>query len=81
MIALIVVGLLVFAVLALVMYGVGLYNGLIRLSMNAAKAWANIDVLLKQRYDEIPKLVKVCEGYMQHERQTLKRSPLPALPV
>ena len=73
MIALIVVGLLIFGVLALVMYGVGLYNGLIRLSMNAAKAWANIDVLLKQRYDEIPKLVKVCEGYMKHERETLEK--------
>ncbi|MCK5215170.1 MAG: LemA family protein [Candidatus Omnitrophica bacterium] len=48
------------------------YNGLIRLSHNTDKAWSNIDVLLKQRHDEIPKLVKVCEGYMKHERDTLE---------
>jgi LemA protein len=34
--------------------------------------WSNIDVMLKQRYDELPKLIKVCEGYMQHEQQTLE---------
>jgi len=49
------------------------YNGLIRLARNNDKAWANIDVLLKQRYDEILKLVKVCEGYMQYERATLEK--------
>lgn len=40
---------------------------------NVARAWANIDVLLKQRNDEIPKLVEVCKGYMKHERETLAR--------
>jgi LemA protein len=35
---------------------------------NIGRSWANIDVLLKQRHDELPKLVKVCETYMQHER-------------
>jgi LemA protein len=49
-------------------YFLSLYNGLIAIKNNIAKSWANIDVLLKQRHDEIPKLVKVCEGYMQHER-------------
>jgi LemA protein len=39
---------------------------------NIDKAWSNIDVLLKQRFDELPKLIKVCEGYMQHEQRTLE---------
>ena len=41
--------------------------------MNVDKSWANIDVIEKQRYDEIPKLVKVCEGYMKFERETLEK--------
>jgi LemA protein len=45
-----------------------LYNGLVALKNNIGRAWANIDVLLKQRHDELPKLVATCEGYMQHER-------------
>ncbi len=44
------------------------YNTLIEMKNNIGRSWANIDVLLKQRHDELPKLVKVCEGYMQHER-------------
>lgn len=57
---------------AIVLYGVGVYNQLVQVRVNVDKSWSNIDVLLKQRYDEIPKLVKVCEGYMAHERQTLE---------
>ena len=45
-----------------------LYNGLVALKNDIGRAWANIDVLLKQRHDELPKLVRTCEGYMQHER-------------
>jgi LemA protein len=67
----IVVGLLLVAVAALV-YGVGIYNGLVQVTNNMDKAWANIDVLLKQRHDEIPKLIAVCEGYKNFERQTLQ---------
>lgn len=53
-------------------YGVVIYNSIIMLKNNIDKTWSNIDVLLKQRYDEIPKLVGVCEGYMKHERETLE---------
>ena len=49
-----------------------LYNGLIAARHECDRSWANIDVLLKQRHDEIPKLVEVCKGYMAHERQTLE---------
>src|SRR5512140_2490459 len=45
-----------------------IYNSLIEMKNNVGRSWANIDVLLKQRHDELPKLVKTCEGYMQHER-------------
>ena len=38
-----------------------------------AKAWANIDVLLKQRHDEIPKLVETCKQYMKFEQTTLEK--------
>ncbi len=49
-----------------------LYNGLISAKHECDRSWSNIDVLLKQRHDEIPKLVEVCQGYMAHERQTLE---------
>lgn len=65
------VGVLVAAVLLLA-WGVSLYNALVRLKHNVTKAWSNIDVLLKQRHDELPKLVETCKRYMQHERQTLE---------
>jgi LemA protein len=52
-------------------YTVFLYNELVRLRNDNDRAWANIDVLLKQRHDEIPNLVETVKGYMQHEQQTL----------
>lgn len=55
------------------LYGVVVYNGLVQLKHNVAKAWANIDVLLKQRHDELPKLVEVCRQYKQFEQETLAR--------
>ena len=56
-----------------VVYAVGVYNQLIGVRVNVDRSWSNIEVLEKQRYDEIPKLVKVCEGYMQYERDTLQK--------
>jgi LemA protein len=53
-------------------YIITIYNGLVSLRNNIDRAWSNIDVLLKQRFDELPKLIKVCEGYMQHEQKTLE---------
>ena len=49
-------------------YFLSIYNTLVEMKNNIGRSWANIDVLLKQRHDELPKLVKVCEAYMQHER-------------
>lgn len=62
------IGLLVVASI----YFLTVYNGLVALKNNVARAWSNIDVLLKQRFDELPKLVALCERYMKHERETLE---------
>jgi LemA protein len=59
-------------VVGVVVYTVILYNELVRLRNDNDRAWANIDVLLKQRHDEIPNLVETVKGYMQHEQQTLQ---------
>jgi LemA protein len=64
--------LLVIGLVALIAYVVGVYNILVRLANNIDKAWSNIDVILKQRHDELPKLVEVCNSYMMHERETLE---------
>ncbi len=61
------------AVLVLFTFGVMLYNGLVQVKHAVAKAWANIDVLLKQRHDELPKLVEACKQYKQFEQATLQR--------
>jgi small subunit ribosomal protein S19 len=53
-------------------YLVFVYNGLVQLRNNVDKAWSNIDVLLKQRCDELPRLVEVCKGYMKHEKTVIK---------
>jgi LemA protein len=58
-------------VVGVLVYVVILYNELVRLRNDNDRAWANIDVLLKQRHDEIPNLVEIVKGYMQHEQQTL----------
>lgn len=57
----------------LIMYGISLYNSLVRLKHGVGKAWANIDVLLRQRHDELPKLVETCKRFMAFERSTLER--------
>lgn len=61
-----------FAVSGVIFYLVTIYNGLVTMRNEIDKSWANIDVLLKQRHDELPRLVDVCKGYMQYERETLQ---------
>ncbi|MDK9725705.1 MAG: LemA family protein [Sterolibacteriaceae bacterium MAG5] len=61
------------ALLVLLIYGVMLYNGLVQVKHAVSKAWANIDVLLKQRHDELPKLVETCKQYKQFEQATLQK--------
>ena len=58
---------------AAVVYLVGVYNGLVGLRESVKVAWANIDVLLKQRHDELPKLIDTCKRYMQYEQETFEK--------
>ena len=67
---------LLFVVGGLVWYLVTIYNGLIELKNDIDKAWANIDVMLKQRHDELTNLVAVCKGYMEFERDTFEKIAL-----
>ena len=60
-------------IVAAVIFVIALYNRLVNLKHNATKAWSNIDVLLKQRHDELPKLIATCKEYMQYEKQTLEK--------
>jgi len=57
--------------LVIVFYVVSVFNGLVRLKNNIKKSLSNIEVLLKQRIDELPKLIESVKGYMKHERGTL----------
>jgi LemA protein len=57
-----------FVLIGIAWYLLSIYNGLVSLRNNISRSWSNIDVLLKQRHDELPKLVQTCQGYMQHER-------------
>lgn len=68
-----VIGFVVLAIVGGVLaYGVLIYNSLVRLKHAVAKAWSNIDVLLKQRHDELPKLIDTCKRYMEYEKDTLE---------
>jgi LemA protein len=59
--------------IAVLIYGIMIYNNLVNLKHAVTKAWSNIDVLLKQRHDELPKLVETCKQYMKYEQETLER--------
>jgi LemA protein len=66
-------GIIILVVLVLlVLLGVGMYNGLVRLKVQCDNAWADIDVQLKRRYDLIPNLVETVKGYAGHEKGTLE---------
>ncbi len=68
-------GLIVLFALAAVgiVYWVGIYNGLVGLRERVKTAWANVDVVLKLRQDELPQLLEACERCMQFEQETFER--------
>src|SRR5258706_4444774 len=69
-----VVSIIVLAAIAVaIAYLIMIYNNLVQVKHNVSKAWANIDVLLKQRHDELPKLVETCKQYMKFEQDTLQK--------
>lgn len=70
---LLIIGILLALFVLGVLYLIVIYNRLVSLKHEVAKAWSNIDVLLRQRHDELPKLVETCKRYLQHERETLSQ--------
>ena len=67
--------LLVFTLILLTILGftITIYNNLVRLKNDVDRSWANVDVLLKERHDELPKLVETCNGYMRFEQKTFQQ--------
>jgi len=70
---LVVVGLVLLGVAVLLaFYGIGQYNGLVKLRNRFRNAFAQVDVQLKRRHDLIPNLVETAKAYLTHERDTLE---------
>ena len=66
-------GLIILAIIvAIVGYGIFLYNDLVSKRQLSAEGWSGIDVQLKRRSDLIPNLLETVKGYMGHERETLE---------
>src|SRR3954465_3111896 len=59
-------------IVAVVLWAIAVYNGLVTLRQRVSQAFADIDVQLKQRHDLIPNLVETVKGYAGHERGTLE---------
>ena len=73
----IVIGIIAGVIVLIVMiWFISTWNRLVRLEENVNKSWADIDVLLKQRYDMIPNLVNIVKGYAKHEREIFEQFAL-----
>lgn len=55
----------------LFVWGVAVFNLLVRDRNRVLAAWSDIDVQLKRRHDLIPKLVDAVDAYASYERRTL----------
>lgn len=55
------------------LYGVSVYNRLVKLKNRVEEAWSDIEVQMKRRYNLIPNLVETVKGYATHEKETLER--------
>jgi LemA protein len=67
-------GIIVFAAIVLILFSfVTTYNGLVAASEKAARAWTDLDALLTQRHDEIPKVIEMCEPHLRDERVSFER--------
>jgi LemA protein len=73
MLAIITLLAMLFVIAGIIWYLTTIYNNLIELKNDIDKAWSNIDVLLKQRHDELTKLLDVCKGYVQYEGPTFQK--------
>lgn len=57
----------------LLLFVIGMYNGLVRARIRTEESWSGMDVQLKRRYDMIPNLVEVVKGYAKHEAGVLEK--------
>ena len=64
---------LIAIIAAAVIFGVGIYNSLVKLRNTSEQAWSDVDVQLKRRYDLIPNLVETVKGYASHEKETFEK--------
>ncbi len=62
-------GVMVFVAIVAALWFVSTYNRLVATRSASAQAWSNIDVLLRERHDELPKLVEICTQYMNYEQE------------
>jgi len=60
-------------IILIIVWGVLVYNGLIRLKNRVDEAWSDIDVQLKRRHDLIPNLIETVKGYAKHESGTFEK--------
>ena len=64
------------AVTFLIIWGISVYNRLVKLKNLRTEGWSTIDVFLKKRYDLVPNLVSSVKGYAAHEKETFERVTL-----
>lgn len=57
-------------IILFLMYGISIYNRLVKFRNLVQEAWSSIDVMLKKRYDLIPNLIETVKGYATHEKET-----------
>lgn len=69
----VIISLILGAIVILLVWGISVYNGLIKLQVRTDEAWSDIDVQLKRRYDLIPNLVNTVKGYATHERELFEK--------
>ena len=68
----IIAGIVLVLALGILVWGIGVYNGLIRLRNTKDEGWSGIDVQLKRRHDLVGNLVNTVKGYMAHEKEVLE---------
>jgi LemA protein len=72
-ISIVIIVFFLFGSVAVAFIVIQIYNSLLAVNENINKAWANIDVTLKQRYDELPQLLKICEQYVEYEEDMIQK--------